>query len=146
MTARRVAALALRLGLGALLLIAGALKLQDLAGFATEIANYQLLPRLAPYLGAVLPAVEVVIGLGLIALPIGWRRGAAAAALALLAMFTVAVTSAYLRHINIACGCFGAGGDAISWLTLARNLALLAGTAALLALDRADAAEVRPSA
>jgi hypothetical protein len=137
---RRAAAFVLRVGLGALLLVAGALKLKDPAGFATEIANYQLLPQLAPYVGAVLPAVEVVIGAGLLLLPLAWRRGAAAAALGLLVMFTVAVGSAYVRHINIACGCFGGGGDVISRLTLARNVALMAAAVALLSLDRPAAA------
>lgn len=128
--------LLLRLGLGGLLLVAGALKLRDPSTFATEIANYQLLPALAPYLAAILPAIEVVLGLSLVILARPWRRGAAAGALALLATFSVAVASAYFRNINITCGCFGGGGDAIGRLTLLRNLSLLAATVALLAVDR----------
>jgi hypothetical protein len=42
-----------------------------------------------------------------------------------------------MRGINIACGCFGGGGDAIGPLTLLRNLALLLGVAALWVLDEA---------
>ena len=125
----------LRLGLGGLLAVAGLLKLRDPSGFAVEIGNYQLFPTLAPYLAAALPATEIVVGLGLVLLPAGWRRAAALAAGVLLLSFVVAVSSAYLRGINIACGCFGAGGDAISWLTVGRNLGLLAAVVALLALD-----------
>ena len=138
MTARARTALVavLRLGLGGLLAAAGVLKLSDPSGFAVEIGNYQLIPALAPYLAAALPATEVLVGLGLILLPVAWRRAAAMSAAVLLVMFAVAVTSAYLRGINIACGCFGGGGDAISLLTIARNLALLTVAAALLALDR----------
>ena len=135
MSASRVAAALLRLGLGGLLVAAGLLKLRDPSGFAVEIANYQLVPALAPYLAASLPATEIVLGLGLVFLPVSWRPAAIAGVVLLLAAFTVAVASAYLRGINIACGCFGGGGDAIGPLTLARNLSLLAAVAALLALE-----------
>jgi putative oxidoreductase len=129
-------ALVLRLGLAAMLLVAGALKLRDPAGFAAEIANYRLAPALAPHVAATLPAVEVVLALALAALPLVWRRAAALAATALLAMFAAAVASAYARGIDVACGCFGTGGDPIGALTLARNVALLSAAVALLALDR----------
>ena len=132
----RILALVLRAGLGGLLIVAGVLKLADPTAFATQIANYQLLPALAPVLGATLPATEILVGAGLFAFPWRWRRAAAAAALALFATFAAAVASAYFRHINIACGCFGDGGGSITALTLARNAALLAGTLALLAVDR----------
>ena len=138
MTPARAALLLLRLTLGALLSVAGALKLRDPTAFATEIANYQLVPALAPYLAALLPAIEIVIGAGLIVLPRAWRRGAAAAALVLFVMFTGAVSSAYFRRINIDCGCFGTGGGPIDALTLLRNLALTAGTLAVLRFDRAN--------
>jgi len=131
--------LLLRLALGALLIVAGLLKLRDPTAFATEIANYQLLPAGAAVLAAVLPAIEVVIGASLIALPRVWRRAAAAAALVLFVMFTGAVASAYFRRINIDCGCFGTGGGPISALTLLRNLTLTAGSLILLRFDRASA-------
>jgi uncharacterized membrane protein YphA (DoxX/SURF4 family) len=134
--ARAVIAPVLRVGLGALLLVAGLLKLRDPAGFATEVANYQLLPSLSAYVAATLPGIEVALAVGLTVLPPAWRRAAAAGALALLTAFAGAVGSAYFRHINIACGCFGGGGDTIGPLTLARNLALVAAAAALLRLDR----------
>jgi uncharacterized membrane protein YphA (DoxX/SURF4 family) len=129
-------ALLLRLGLGGLLVVAGALKLRDPSGFAVEIGNYQLVPTLAPYLAAALPVTEILLGLGLAFFPLGWRRPAAVGVALLLLTFALAVASAYLRGINIACGCFGGGGDAIGPLTLMRNLALLVAIAALWRLDR----------
>lgn len=126
----------LRLALGALLMVAGLLKLRDPTAFATEIANYQLLPTGAAVLAAVLPAIEVVIGASLIALPRAWRRASAAAALGLFVTFTGAVASAYFRRINIDCGCFGTGGGPIGALTLLRNLTLTAGSLILLRFDR----------
>ena len=139
MTPRRAVLLLVRLVIGGLLLVAGALKLRDPTSFATEIANYQLLPAVAPVLAAILPALEVVIGAGLIFAPALWRRAAAAGALGLFVMFTGAVASAYFRRINIDCGCFGTGGGPIDALTLLRNLALTAGTLAVLRFDRQPA-------
>ena len=128
--------LALRLGLGALLVTAGVLKLRSPALFATEIANYQLLPSLAPYLAATLPTLEIVVGAGLILFPLTWRRAATAVAVTLFGTFSIAVGSAYLRHINIACGCFGDASGPITTLTLVRNLVLLVGAAALSLMER----------
>src|SRR4029077_4391437 len=99
----------------------------------------------APYLAAALPATELVLGMCLIAAPRAWRRAAAAGAALLFAAFTVAVASAYLRGINIACGCFGGGGDAIGPLTLARNLALLVAVAALWVCDATPRRPLRAS-
>ncbi len=132
----------LRLVMGGLLVVAGLLKLRDPSGFAVEISNYQLLPALAAYPAAILPATEVVLGLALVVAPAPWRRAATVGVAILFLIFTVAVTSAYVRGINIACGCFGGGGDAIGPLTLVRNLALLLGISALWVWD----APLRPSA
>ena len=104
--------------------------------FAIEIANYQLVPAVAPYLAPMLPVVELVVGVALVIATVAWRRAAALAALGLFAAFTVAVASAYFRGINIDCGCFGTGGGPITALTLARNLGLMAAAAAVLALER----------
>jgi uncharacterized protein YjeT (DUF2065 family) len=125
-----------RIWLGGLLSVAGALKLRAPAEFATEIANYQLAPAIAPYLAATLPVIEMVVGLGLLVFPRRWRRAASAVALGLFGMFLFAVTSALVRHVNIACGCFGAGGGPINGGTVARNLGLTIVAAGLLGLDR----------
>ena len=131
-----VLALVARLVVGGLLLVAGALKLRAPVAFATEIANYQLLPAVAPYLGAILPLVELTLGVALVVAPRAWRRGAALGALGLFVMFTVAVASAYFRRINIDCGCFGTGGGPISALTLARNVGLMTAAAIVIAAER----------
>jgi uncharacterized membrane protein YphA (DoxX/SURF4 family) len=135
MSWRDAVAWVLRLGLGGLLAIAGLLKLRDPSGVAIEISNYQLLPALAAYPAAILPATELVLGLSLVVAPAPWRRAATVGVAILFVLFTIAVASAYARGINIACGCFGGGGDAIGPLTLVRNLALLLGIAALWTLD-----------
>lgn len=76
------------------------------------------------------PAVELVTALGLVVVP-GW---AAVAALALLAGFTVFLARAVAGGAEVGCGCFGsAGGDAVSWVDVARNGLL--GVAAVAALS-----------
>lgn len=132
-TARIVAALVLlgRFGLGGLLVLAGALKVRAPGAFATEIANYQLLAAVAPYVAAALPMIELALGGALIAAPRAWRQAAAGGAALLLGGFTVAVGSAYFRRINIDCGCFGTGGGPITLFTLLRNLGLLGVACAL---------------
>ena len=132
-----VLALGLRLGIGGVLVTAGILKLKAPAAFAVEIANYQLGAWLAPYLAAVLPAVEVVVGVGIVVGPRPWRRAAALAALVLFGMFEVAVSAAYLRGINIDCGCFGTGGGPITLVTVLRNALFMAAAAILLRLEGA---------
>jgi putative oxidoreductase len=125
MNARAALLLLLRLGLAGLFVIAGALKLGDPAAFAQQIANYQLMPALAPYLAIVLPAVEIVGGLALAAGPARWRQAGALVLAALSAMFTVAVAAAAARGLDISCGCFGQGSGPVTWLTVARNVTLL---------------------
>jgi uncharacterized membrane protein YphA (DoxX/SURF4 family) len=135
-TASRAFALVLRVLVGGVLAVAGALKLRAPGAFATEIANYQLTPAAAPYLAVTLPVVELMLGGALIVAPRAWRRAAALGALALFGMFTGAVASAYFRRINIDCGCFGTGGGPITALTLARNVGLMTAAALVLRFDR----------
>ena len=131
---------ALRLGLGGLFLLTGALKLGDVPAFATEIHNYQLLPRLAPMLAATLPTIEIALGLALVAGRRHWARAGALASTALLAVFTAAVASVVVRGINITCGCFGEGSGPVTLLTVLRDVALVvAGAALYRLLQRAPA-------
>jgi uncharacterized membrane protein YphA (DoxX/SURF4 family) len=121
---RRLVGHVLALGLAALFGYAGAAKLRAPRAFAEEIANYQLLPALAPHLAIVLPVLELLVACAL--LPPRSRRPAALVASALMAAFLVAVTSVVVRHVDISCGCFGKDSAAVTWLTVARNVALLA--------------------
>jgi putative oxidoreductase len=132
----RVLLWALRLGLGALFVVTGALKLGDPNAFAVEIHNYQLFPALAPLLAATLPVIEIVVGAALVAGPRPWLRAGALASAALMLVFTVAVASAVARGINISCGCFGAawGSSPVTLITIARDVALLAASGAVLRL------------
>ena len=130
---------ALRLGLGALFIAAGVMKLGDPTEFAIEVTNYRFLPQLAPWLAVTLQPVEIVLGAALIFLGRDWRRASALAIGAMLIAFTVAIAQAVGRGINVDCGCFGGGSGPVTWLTVARDVALIAAAGAIWILNSASA-------
>lgn len=95
-----------RLLLGATFAYAGWIKMQDVTGFAGEIAAYQILPYQWNFLvAASLPYVEFVAGVLLL---INRRVRPAALLLALLLLvFLGALGSVIARGLEIDCGCFG---------------------------------------
>ena len=102
-------ATAARLVLGGVFVVAGALKVPDPAAAVRAVRAYQLLPE--PLVGPVafgLPVVEIAIGLALLAGV--FVRTAAIASAVLLTVFVLAVASAWVRGLQIDCGCFGKGG------------------------------------
>jgi putative oxidoreductase len=120
-------ALAARLYLGGLFLLACWHKILDPHAFAVDIATYQMLPlALVNPLAIVLPWVELVTG-GMLVLGLRTRAASLLTA-AMLAMFTVAIAFALAKGLDLACGCFasqGAAEDPISWRTIVRDLAWL---------------------
>jgi hypothetical protein len=117
----------IRLGLGCMFLIAAYPKFSDPKGFATLVAQYQLLPAFAVDAFSIwLPAFEITVGLGLILTL--WEKEFAILVEVLLLMFIVALGQALLRNLGIACGCFdieGATDAGESWFSLVRDLVLL---------------------
>lgn len=119
----------LRLVLGGVLLVAGALKVTNLGASALAVRAYQLLPYdLAGYVGYALPIIEIVIGL-LLVLGLFTRISALLGALLMLA-FVIGIASAWARGLSIDCGCFGGGGtigaeETAYPLELSRDVALL---------------------
>jgi uncharacterized membrane protein YphA (DoxX/SURF4 family) len=101
--------LGFRLILGAVLLVAGALKATDPYGSATSVRAYQLLPvHVANFFGFILPFAEIALGIFLI---VGiWVRFIALASSALMIAFVIAIGQAWARGISLDCGCFGKGG------------------------------------
>jgi uncharacterized membrane protein YphA (DoxX/SURF4 family) len=99
-------ALVCRVAIGIGLIVAGGIKLTELSVFADNVANYHLVPdELINLFSVLLPALEVVVGLCLIA---GYAmNGALFLATGMFVMFFIAVESAILRDLDIECGCFG---------------------------------------
>jgi len=126
--------LVLRIALGAIFVYAAWTKLRTpWELFAMSIDSYQLLPLKAVELVArTLPWFELAVGLLLIT---GfWLRSAATATALLLAVFFGLMVRAYVKGMEINCGCFGPG-EVISWKTLLRDGSMLAAALALTALS-----------
>jgi uncharacterized membrane protein YphA (DoxX/SURF4 family) len=128
----RAVALVLRIALGAILVYSAWSKLKDSwALFAMAVDSYQVLPLWGVRLVArTLPWVELLIGVLLI---VGrWMRVATVACSILLLVFFGLMVRAHLKGMEINCGCFGPG-EAISWRTLLRDGAMVAGSLLLTA-------------
>jgi putative oxidoreductase len=131
----------LRLLAGGLFVLAGVLKVLDPAHFAADIDHYRLLPyfAVAP-LALYLPWLEIICGLAVIAGPA--RRSALVLLLALTIVFIVAIASAWMRGLDIRCGCFGAASTAPLSYDLAFDLVLCV---VLVWLLRAESCVASPS-
>ena len=98
-----------RLGLAAVWLVSGVLKALDPDMTYVAVRAYDVLPRAGVALvAAVLPWLEIVLGLLLLA-GVATRLLAAASA-GLLLVFVAGATQAWARGLSIDCGCFGGGG------------------------------------
>jgi putative oxidoreductase len=107
------------------------LSLANPAEFASDIDNFKILPwSVSVALAFYLPWLEIFCALGLV-----FRflyRGALSILTVSIVLFTLAITAAKVRGLDITCGCFGHASQHWSFLShLATNLAILA---ALLAL------------
>lgn len=114
----------LRIALGLLFIGASAYKIATPGAFAHQIYNYKLLPTWAINpLALMLPWLQLLCGIAL--LINRWTLGAIALVVLMLAAFQTAVASALMRGLNIACGCFKAGGSPATWLTFGRDSLIL---------------------
>ena len=98
-----------RLVVGVVWIIAGFAKLSDPAGSVRAVRAYQLLPEaVVPTVGHLLPIVEIAIGallvLGLLTRPVAVLAGL------LFVTFIIGISSAWIRGLEINCGCFGGSG------------------------------------
>jgi uncharacterized membrane protein YphA (DoxX/SURF4 family) len=120
------AAVAFRFALALMFVLSGLAKLPRREEFVGAVRNYRLVPdRVGRVVAQVLPPVEVASGV-LLALGLGIRPVAALLALFLVG-FSAAIAINLLRGRTIDCGCFGpVGNRRITWLTVGRNLVLVA--------------------
>ena len=104
---------AFRLVIGALLMVAGALKVGHAAALAAAIAGFRLLPAAAVGpLALGLPFFELMLGFYLVAGM--FTRVAATIACAQFLAYAAVVASAVVRGIHADCGCFGPGDVAVA--------------------------------
>jgi uncharacterized membrane protein YphA (DoxX/SURF4 family) len=102
--------LIIRVFLGSLFVVAGLDKMTDPQVFANTILQYKVIgPTLAMWTATVLPSLEILCGLSLL---VGlYRRGSELLMTLLLVSFTVLVSSALMRGLDISCGCFSQDPD-----------------------------------
>ncbi|BEL09642.1 DoxX family membrane protein [Actinoplanes sichuanensis] len=100
---------AARVVLGVVWLIAGALKVGDLAASARAVHAYQVMSYdTAKVVGAIQPFLEIALGL-LLLIGLSTRLTAAISAV-LMVVFIAGIASAWARGLRIDCGCFSDGG------------------------------------
>lgn len=118
--------IALRRLLGGLFVFAGLMKALDPAEFANDIANYQLLPwSFAVGAAFYLPWLEILAG-GMLIFGT-WKAGALRILILLMLAFVQALFAAWLRRLNIHCGCFGSAFATSNYaLLFLRDFAILA--------------------
>jgi uncharacterized membrane protein YphA (DoxX/SURF4 family)/thiol-disulfide isomerase/thioredoxin len=117
-----------RLALAAVFAVAGLAKLADRAGSIDAARSFGVPSRAAGPVAILLPVAELVVA-ALLLLPATARAGAAAA-LAMLSVFALAIVGNLSRGRRPDCHCFGQLHSApVSWSTLSRDalLAVVAG-------------------
>ncbi len=102
--------LLVRVGLAAVWLVSGAIKVSDLNQTYIAVQAYDLLPAGAvSVVAAGLPFLELVLGV-LVLAGLGTRVVAIVSGMVLLA-FIGGVAQSWARGLTIDCGCFGGGGQ-----------------------------------
>src|SRR5690349_19174186 len=113
-----------RLGLATVFLVAGGLKVTDLAASGRAVNAYRLMSYdTAKVVGAVQPFIEIALGL-LLLIGLAVRLSAAIAAVVLV-IFIAGIVSAWARGLQIDCGCFSKGGDLAAGRTAEYGLEIL---------------------
>lgn len=107
--------------------------------FANGIDNFKLVPwPVSVALAFYLPWLEIFCGLALVFRLL--YRGALTLLITLMVVFTLAITAAKLRGLDITCGCFGHASQHWSFPShLATNLTIIAGLVALSFANRSRA-------
>lgn len=108
--------------------------------FLRTIYDYQLLsPRIGEGLAAILPSIEIAVAICLVTSL--WRTSASLLAAGMLTSFVAVQFVAWIRGLEISCGCFGpSAADTVGPATIARDAIVcgLAWTAYFLNTNRND--------
>ncbi len=112
--------------LGALFIWASLAKIGNIDGFATDLHHYRALPLVFEnVLAMMLPWIEVLAGVALV-LNFAPRAGSVILGV-MLVVFIVAILSAMVRGLDIACGCFGTSdATRTGWIAFLRDMVFLA--------------------
>lgn len=115
-----------RVILAGLFIYVGLIKLIQPDTFLSDIESYRMMPySLAWLVSFYLPPLEIICGIGLL-LP-KFRKPSALVLLLLMLVFVLAISVAWIRGLNISCGCFGTSTDEVNYLWLIVRDLLIAG-------------------
>ncbi|MGE0132777.1 MAG: MauE/DoxX family redox-associated membrane protein [Blastocatellales bacterium] len=115
--------------------VAGIAKLADREGSRSALISFGVPGSLAAPLGSLLPIAEIVVALALLSPTTAWFG--AVAALALLVTFLIGIGVNLARGNSPDCHCFGQlHSEPVSWPVFARNVALAAVAAFIVAQGR----------
>ncbi|GHF79871.1 putative membrane protein YphA (DoxX/SURF4 family) [Amycolatopsis bartoniae] len=129
-----------RLGLSAVWLTSGSIKLADPGQTYLAVKAYQLLPDAVVHpVATALPLFELALGVLLLAGLL--TRAAAVGSAVLLVLFIAGVSQSWARGLTIDCGCFGGGGQVAAGQTqypqeIARDVGFLVLAGWLIARSR----------
>lgn len=105
-TAKQVIIWAMYAWVGLAFVYAGTLKLLDLEPFVSSILTYGLFDfGQAVVIGSWVPPLEILAGLGVLLKR--WRAGGLVILSGLLVVFLAMIIQAFVRGLEIDCGCFG---------------------------------------
>jgi len=121
------ALLVARCALAAVFLTAAISKLLDRDRFGLALKAFGAPARLTAPLSVAVPVLE--LALAILLLEAGTAQAAAIGAMALLAVFSVAISRALRLGVEADCGCFGEQPSPVSNATLMRNAGLIVLTA-----------------
>ena len=133
--------LLLRLVLTGVFVLAALPKIKDPVAFAGSVNAFQVVgPGLSNWIALILPWLELIIGMGLLIPQI--RTSSSILIASLLAVFITLHASAWIRGLEISCGCFGAKSSLEEstnylWLII-RNASLLIACLILIYKDRTN--------
>jgi uncharacterized membrane protein YphA (DoxX/SURF4 family) len=115
--------LLLRFLVGGTFVYAAITKIADPPGFVADITHYRLTAySIAIATGVYLPWLELICGTCVIC---RWRERAALVIISgLCLLFTIALSSAWLRGLDLNCGCFGHGPSASPVIAIMRTISL----------------------
>jgi uncharacterized membrane protein YphA (DoxX/SURF4 family) len=116
----------LRVVLAVAFIWAALAKIADIGAFAKDIHNFRMVPLAFENVFAMaLPWIELVAGVALV-LNIAPKSGMIVLG-GLLVVFLIAIVSAIVRDLDIACGCFGTSdASRTGWVTLFRDVGFIA--------------------
>lgn len=111
--------------IGGIFLYAGALKLLRPDILFIDLQSYQMLPYRVAYVSSFyLPSLEIFAGVGVMH---RWLRQEAAWVLVgLMVVFIIALATAWLRGLDISCGCFGGAASRVNYALLIGRDVLMA--------------------